>query len=61
MPSSKISFIGNAAHAGAEAALRSGKILHLADRVAREAEYIELAACEEFSEEFTAALVLPHR
>ena len=61
VPSSKISFIGNAAHAGAEAALRSRKVMHLADRVAREAEYIELAACEEFSEEFTAALMLPHR
>jgi len=61
VPSSKIRFIGNAAHLGAEAALKSRGVMHLADRIAREAEYIELAACEEFSEEFTAALMLPHR
>jgi uncharacterized 2Fe-2S/4Fe-4S cluster protein (DUF4445 family) len=61
VPSSRISFIGNAAHAGAEAALRSRRVLHLADKVARGAEYIELAACKEFSEEFTAALMLPHK
>ncbi len=61
VPSSRISFIGNAAHAGAEAALRSGRVLHLADKVARGTEYIELAACKEFSEEFTAALMLPHK
>ena len=61
VPSSKISFIGNAAHAGAEAALKSRGVMHLADRIAREAEYIELAASKEFSEEFTAALMLPHK
>lgn len=61
IPNSRIAFIGNAAHAGAEATLRSGGLLHMADKVAREAEYIELAACEEFNEEFTAALMLPHR
>jgi len=61
LPSSKISYIGNAAHAGAEAGVRSRKVLHLADKIAQETEYIELAACKEFTEEFTAALVLPHK
>lgn len=61
VPSSKISFIGNAAHAGAEAVLQSRKVMHLADRIAREVEYIELAASKAFSGEFAAALMLPHK
>ena len=58
---SRIRFVGNAAGSGARMALLSTEIREKAEQVAKQLEYLELAADKGFSDEFMNALFLPHR
>jgi uncharacterized 2Fe-2S/4Fe-4S cluster protein (DUF4445 family) len=61
IPLSRIQFVGNSAGSGARMALRSRETRDKAERLAREVEYIELAADSLFSRELADALCLPHK
>ena len=61
VPVDRIKFIGNAAGSGARMCLRSVKMRDLAERLSREMEYVELAAEQDFQNEFAQAMFLPHR
>ena len=56
-----VSSVGNAAGDGARMALLNHEKRAEADRVAREVEYIELTTYPKFTEEFVAAMYIPHR
>jgi len=56
-----VSSVGNAAGDGARMALLNHEKRAEADRVAREVEYIELTTYPNFTEEFVAAMYIPHR
>jgi len=56
-----IEFVGNTAGSGARMALLSTEIRMLADRIARQIEYLELGADPEFMKEFLNATYFPHR
>jgi uncharacterized 2Fe-2S/4Fe-4S cluster protein (DUF4445 family) len=58
---SRIRFVGNAAGSGARMALLSREIREKAEQIAKQLEYLELAADNDFSDEFMNALFLPHR
>jgi len=55
-----VSSVGNAAGDGARMALLNHKKRTEADRIAREVEYIELTTYPNFTEEFVAAMHIPH-
>jgi uncharacterized 2Fe-2S/4Fe-4S cluster protein (DUF4445 family) len=55
-----VSSVGNAAGDGARMALLNHEKRTEADRVAREVEYIELTTYPNFTEEFVAAMHIPH-
>jgi uncharacterized 2Fe-2S/4Fe-4S cluster protein (DUF4445 family) len=57
----RISFLGNAALAGAKMVLSSRSMRRRAEDIPSEVEYVELAISEEFRREFTNALWLPNR
>lgn len=57
----KIMFIGNAAIAGAEIALKSQRMRKCAEKISRDVEYLELAASDNFVKEYMNALLLHNR
>jgi uncharacterized 2Fe-2S/4Fe-4S cluster protein (DUF4445 family) len=61
IPNRKIEFIGNAAVAGAKAALLSTEIRDKAELISRKVRYLELTIDPDFRKEFMDALYLPHR
>ncbi len=61
IPTELITFVGNAAGAGARMALISGKLRQKAASVSRKVEYVELASEPDFQSEFTSAMFFPHR
>ena len=61
IPESRITFVGNAAGAGARMALISRSLRQVAASVSRKVDYIELALEPDFQSEFAAAMFFPHR
>jgi uncharacterized 2Fe-2S/4Fe-4S cluster protein (DUF4445 family) len=60
IPLNRIRFVGNSAGSGARMALISKKARTEAEQIARDTDYVELAADRAFREEFAKALLLPH-
>jgi uncharacterized 2Fe-2S/4Fe-4S cluster protein (DUF4445 family) len=61
VPTESISFVGNAAGAGARMALISKQLRRVADSVSREISYVELASESDFQSEFASAMYFPHK
>ncbi|MEM4564766.1 MAG: ASKHA domain-containing protein, partial [Desulfurococcaceae archaeon] len=61
VPDDKVRFVGNTAIMGADMALLSVDARSEAERIARRVEYIELSADPYFNEEFSSALIIPHK
>ena len=61
VPLRRVGLVGNTAGSGARMALLSTKVRRLAEKVAREVQYIELGADPMFQEEFLKATYLPHK
>jgi len=61
IPIELITFVGNAAGAGARMALISKKLRQTATSVSRKVDYVELALDPDFQMEFTSAMFFPHR
>jgi len=61
VPLERVHFVGNAAGSGARMALLSREVRENSDRIARQIDYVELAADRSFQREFTEALQLPHK
>lgn len=61
VPIHKIETIGNAALEGAKMVLTSDRVHHLALRIARKVEYVELAASDTFQKRFIEALSFPDK
>ena len=59
VPTDKIFYIGNAAGAGARMALLSRNCKHVADRISKDTEYLELAGRADFQQEFMSAMLFP--
>ena len=60
MPRDRFKFLGNTAILGAYAALVSGDMRRVVQRIAQKMTYVELSADNTFFDEFSAALFLPH-
>ena len=56
LPIEKISYVGNAAHLGAQMALLSESERHRADQLAGEIKHVALATMPEFQDIFVEAL-----
>lgn len=61
VPDDKVRFVGNTAIMGADMALLSVDARSEAERIARVVKYVELSADPYFSEEFSSALIIPHK
>jgi len=61
VPTEKIKFVGNTAVTGAKMALISREARETAEALSRRIRYLELAIDPDFSQEFTYALVIPHK
>jgi len=61
IPPELITFVGNAAGAGARMALISKKLRQTAAVISRRVDYVELALEPDFQTEFTSAMFFPHR
>jgi len=61
VPTEKIKFVGNTAVTGAKMALISREARETAETLSRRIRYLELAIDPDFSQEFTYALVIPHK
>ncbi|MCS7127668.1 MAG: ASKHA domain-containing protein [Sulfolobales archaeon] len=61
VPGDKVKFVGNTAIMGADMVLLSIDARSEAEKVARTIEYVELSADPYFSEEFSSALLIPHK
>jgi uncharacterized 2Fe-2S/4Fe-4S cluster protein (DUF4445 family) len=61
IPSESITFVGNAAGAGARMALISKKLRQTSALVSKKVTYVELALQPNFQSEFTSAMFFPHR
>jgi len=61
IPTELITFVGNAAGAGARMALISKKLRQTAASVSRKVDYVELALDPDFQMEFTSAMFFPHK
>ena len=61
VPTEKIRFVGNTAVTGAKMALISREARETAEALSRRVRYLELAIDPDFSQEFTYALVIPHK
>ena len=61
IPTELISFVGNAAGAGARMALVSKKLRDVAASISKKTGYVELAAESDFQTEFASAMYFPHR
>jgi uncharacterized 2Fe-2S/4Fe-4S cluster protein (DUF4445 family) len=61
IPTKSMSFVGNAAGAGARMALISKKLRQTAAFISRKVDYVELALEEDFQREFGSAMFFPHR
>lgn len=59
VPTELISFVGNAAGAGARMALISKKLRQTAASISRKVDYVELALEPDFQAEFTSAMLFP--
>lgn len=60
IPTEKFNFIGNGSLAGARLALISAKHRALADEIYKKLTYLELSVDNNFFNEFTSAMFLPH-
>ncbi len=60
IPAERIKFIGNSSVTGARLALLSDEAFENVYEVARKMTYIELSVDNQFSDQYTAALFLPH-
>ena len=60
IPTKSISFVGNAAGAGARMALISKKLRQTAVSISRKVDYVELALEQDFQREFSSAMFFPH-
>ncbi len=61
VPTEKIKFVGNTAVTGAKMALVSREARETAEALSRRVRYLELAIDPDFNQEFTYALVIPHK
>jgi len=61
VPTEKIRFVGNTAVTGAKMALISREARETAEALSKKVRYLELAIDPDFSQEFTYALVIPHK
>ncbi len=61
VPVSRVQFVGNTAGSGARMALLSEEMRRAADKISKDARYLELSSDSLFESEFTKALWLPHR
>jgi uncharacterized 2Fe-2S/4Fe-4S cluster protein (DUF4445 family) len=61
IPTKSMSFVGNAAGAGARMALISKKLRQTAALISREVDYVELAQEQDFQMEFSSAMFFPHK
>jgi uncharacterized 2Fe-2S/4Fe-4S cluster protein (DUF4445 family) len=61
VPSKRVTFVGNAAGAGARMALISKNLRQTAELISRKTQYIELASEPDFQTEFASAMFFPHR
>jgi uncharacterized 2Fe-2S/4Fe-4S cluster protein (DUF4445 family) len=61
VPTEKIVFVGNTAITGAKMALISRKARETAEAISRRVRYLELAIDPDFSQEFSYALLIPHK
>jgi len=61
LPLARIRFVGNAASAGAKAALVSRKLRAIAEQVATAAEHVDLSMDAEFQMEFAMAMMFPQQ
>jgi uncharacterized 2Fe-2S/4Fe-4S cluster protein (DUF4445 family) len=61
VPTEKIKFVGNTAVTGAKMALISREARETAEALSKRIRYLELAIDPDFSQEFTYALVIPHK
>jgi len=61
VPTKKIEFVGNTAVTGAKMALISREARETAEALSRRVRYLELAIDPDFNQEFTYALVIPHK
>ncbi len=60
IPDERIKFIGNSSVTGARLALLSDEAFENVHEVARKMTYVELSVDNQFSDQYTAALFLPH-
>lgn len=61
VPAKRVTFVGNAAGAGARMALISKNLRQTAELISRKTQYIELASEPDFQTEFASAMLFPHR
>jgi len=61
VPTEKIIFVGNTAITGAKMALISREAMETAEAISRRVRYLELAIDPDFSQEFSYALLIPHK
>jgi uncharacterized 2Fe-2S/4Fe-4S cluster protein (DUF4445 family) len=61
VPAKRVTFVGNAAGAGARMALISKNLRETAELISRKTRYIELASEPDFQTEFASAMFFPHR
>ena len=61
VPTEKIRFVGNTAVTGAKMALISREARETAEAISRRVRYLELAIDPDFSQEFSYALLIPHK
>jgi len=60
IPLHKISFIGNSSLSGAKLAILSGEAFAEVERIAQKMTYIDLSSNNQFMDEYSSALFLPH-
>jgi len=61
VPTEKIVFVGNTSITGAKMALISREARETAEAISRRVRYVELAIDPDFSQEFSYALLIPHK
>lgn len=61
VPTEKVEFLGNTAIVGAKMALISIDAREKANEISKKTRYVELAADPNFNQEFTSAMLIPHK
>jgi uncharacterized 2Fe-2S/4Fe-4S cluster protein (DUF4445 family) len=60
IPLEKVKFIGNSSLSGAKLALLSREALDEVEKIAQKMTYIDLSSNNQFMDEYSSALFLPH-